>query len=175
MTDEPNLEEINIGTITQQNDGYYEGRLKRIFYDHEPEAVWQMLTAPDKIPLWLAPGIIELKEGGEVKIAFEDSGIAIDSKVTIFEPDKVLSYSWSSGDEPNRPLRFELTKVDEGTELTLSVAVPKDEDPVKSCAGFEGHLEMLAAALEGVPIPFPFELYLKAREAYQKLMEGMDD
>lgn len=172
MTNELDTEEVSIDSITQKDDGYYEGKLKRIFYGHEPEAVWQMLTKPDKIPLWLAPGTIELKKGGQVKIAFEDSGITIDSEVIIFEPHKVLSYSWSSGDEPNRPLRFELTKIDEGTELTLRVGVPKDEDPVKSCAGFEGHLEMLATALEGVPTPFPFELYLKAREAYQKLMES---
>ena len=38
----------------------------------------------------------------------------------------------------------------------------------KACAGFEGHLVMLAAALEGVPIKFPFDLFMQARAAYSK-------
>jgi hypothetical protein len=51
--------------------------------------------------------------------------------------------------------------------LTLTVRLPADEDIAKACAGFEAHLDMLAAALEGVPIPFPFERYLAARRAYK--------
>ena len=54
----------------------------------------------------------------------------------------------------------------EGTRLELQVRLPAGEDAAKACAGFEGHLEMLAAALEGVPIKFPFDLFLKARAGY---------
>ena len=50
--------------------------------------------------------------------------------------------------------------------------VPAGEDPAKACAGFEGHLEMLAAALEGVPIRFPFDLYKSARAAYTEQLAG---
>jgi len=46
------------------------------------------------------------------------------------------------------------------------VRLPEGEDPAKACAGFEGHLEMLAAALEGVPIRFPFDLFVQARKVY---------
>ena len=51
----------------------------------------------------------------------------------------------------------------EGLTLTL----PASEDVARSCAGWEAHLEMLAAALEGVPIKFPFESFKAAREAYK--------
>ena len=40
------------------------------------------------------------------------------------------------------------------------------EDVAKACAGFEGHLEMLATALEGVPTRFPFDLFVQTRKAY---------
>jgi hypothetical protein len=50
------------------------------------------------------------------------------------------------------------------------VQLPEGEDIAKACAGFEAHLDMLAAALEGVPIRFPFDRYIAARHAYQKVM-----
>jgi len=36
----------------------------------------------------------------------------------------------------------------------------------KACAGFEGHLEMLATALEGVSTRFPFDLFVQTRKSY---------
>ena len=43
-----------------------------------------------------------------MRIAFEDSGVVIDSAVTAFAPLSLLEYAWSGPQEPARPLRFEL-------------------------------------------------------------------
>ena len=150
----------------------YEGRLERVF-GHDAEKVWAMLVEPAAMAQWLAPGVIERRQGGAVRIDFADSGIVIDSTVTAFEPRRLLEYSWSSGGQPQRPLRWELHPCDGGTRLELGVRVPKDEDPAKACAGFEGHLEMLAAALEGMPIRFPFDLFVQARNAYAAQVAGL--
>ena len=101
-----------------------------------------------------------------MRIDFADSGIVIDSTVTAFEPGRVLEYSWSSGEQPQRPLRWELHPRGAGTRLDLFVEVPADEDIAKACAGFEGHLEMLATALEGVSTRFPFDLFVQTRKSY---------
>lgn len=154
-----------IGTLRRQGDGF-EGRLSRVYAGHAPADLWAMLTEPAKFALWLAPGSIELREGGAVRISFEDSGIAIDSRLTAFEPGARLAYSWSSGDEPARPLDWRISPAAEGVRLDLTVMLPAGDDAAKSCAGFEGHLEMLGAALEGVPVSFPLQLYLAARKAY---------
>ncbi len=160
-------EKVQVGIIhKKKEDGSFEGTLQRVYEDHTRDEVWRMLTESASMAQWLAPGTIELREGGKVKIDFADSGIVIESTVLECEPGQVLAYSWSSGDEPQRPLAWHLKDVDGGVKLTLTVGVPADEDPAKACAGFEGHLEMLAAALEGVPIKFPFDLFLKARAAY---------
>lgn len=148
-----------------------EGRLTRDF-DHPREAVWKLMTEPAGIAQWLAPGTIEARPGGRVRIDFADSGILIDSALTAFEPPARLGYSWSSGDEPDRPLVWELAETASGTRLTLSVTLPAGEDIAKACAGFDAHLEMLAAALEGVPLKFPFETYLAARRAYTEKLGG---
>lgn len=156
------------GTLKRLADGRTEGTLVRTYAGHDRAEVWKMLTDSGSLAQWIAPGTVEPRAGGAVRIDFRDSGIVIDSKVTEFVPEKVLAYSWSSGKEPERPMRWQLADAGDGTRLTLTVRVPAGEDPAKACAGFEGHLEMLAAALEGVPIRFPFDLYKNARSAYQQ-------
>lgn len=156
------------GTIGRVEGGF-EGRIER-FYEHDQAAVWRMLTEPQALAQWLAPGSIELRAGGAVRIDFADSGIVIDSTVLALDAPRLLAYSWSSGDEPERPLRWELKPVEKGTQLVLTVRIPEGEDASKACAGFDAHLDMLAAALEGVPVKFPFERYLEARRGYQQML-----
>lgn len=158
----------NRGTLRHSGDTI-EGRLVRRF-GHRREELWNMLTDPVKLAQWLAPGSIEPCVGGEVRIDFHDSGVVIDSVVLEFEPPHVLAYSWGSRDDPHRPLRWELDEDGSGTSLTLTVRLPTGEDAARACAGFEGHLEMLAAALEGVPIKFPVDLFRQAREDYLRLL-----
>lgn len=153
-------------------EGGFEGRLERSFA-HPAEAVWAMLTQSAALAQWLAPGSIEPRAGGAVRIDFADSGTRIDSTVTAFAPQRLLEYSWSCPGQPQRPLRWELRPEDVGTRLQLSVRLPQGEDPAKACAGFEGHLEMLAAALEGVPIRFPFDLFLAARAGYGAQLKAL--
>lgn len=155
------------GRIRRLEDGHHEGTLERIYPGHDREAVWHMLTDPSALGQWLAPGTIEPRQGGRARIDFADSGTLIDSEVSQYETARTLAYSWSSGNEPQRPLRWQLEDVGGGTRLTLTVVIPAGEDAAKACAGFEGHLEMLGAALEGVPIKFPLDLYLEKRAAYR--------
>jgi hypothetical protein len=82
----------------------------------------------------------------------------------------VIAYSWSSAGEPDRPLRFESRIVPGATELTLTVMIPLNEDAARTAAGFEAHLEMLAAALEDVPIKFPFQQFKAIRESYKETL-----
>jgi uncharacterized protein YndB with AHSA1/START domain len=161
-------EDHPLGQIKHVPSGF-EGRLQRT-YDHDRAAVWSKLTQPSEIAKWLAPGTIELHLGGKVRIDFADSGIVIDSSVLAYEAERVLAYSWSSGNEPERPMRWELADAGAGTQVTLTVHIPAGEDAAKACAGFEGHLEMLAAALEDVPVKFPLQLYLDARKGYQEIL-----
>lgn len=160
--------EFQPGRIRRLDDGA-EGQLQRII-EHPPADVWRMLTEPQGLAQWLAPGTIELRQGGAVRIDFADSGTLIESTVLALEPERLLEYSWSSGEQPERPLRWTLNPVERGTQLVLTVRLPAGEDIAKACAGFEGHLEMLVAALEGVPIHFPVDLFLQARKAYQAML-----
>ena len=148
-----------------------EARLTRPL-PHPPTAVWHMLTDNAALAQWLAEGSIELRPGGRVHIDFGDSGVVIDSTVLDLAPQERLAYSWSNGDQPARPLHWALEATGAGTLLALTVTLPAGEDLAKACAGFAAHLEMLAAALEGVPAKFPFPLYLEKRTEYQALLDA---
>jgi uncharacterized protein YndB with AHSA1/START domain len=158
---------VQVGRIRRLGDGF-EARLERLL-EHDRNTVWRMLTESQALVQWLAPGSIELRVGGTVHIDFADSGRTIESTVLELDSARLLEYSWSSGDEPERPLRWELNAIEKGTQLVLTLQLPAAEDVAKVCAGFDAHLEMLAAALEGVPIRFPFDYYLQRRRAYQEL------
>ena len=67
-------------------------------------------------------------------------------------------------------VRLLLSPAGTGSLLEVSLTLPDDEDIAKHCAGWEAHLAMLQAALDGVPMEFPFELFMQAREAYSGLI-----
>ncbi|MCP4209623.1 MAG: SRPBCC family protein [Shimia sp.] len=157
-----------LGTINRVN-GCYEAQLER-FLAHDQSVVWAMLIEPERMVEWLAPGEIELREGGVAKLNFIDSGIVIDSTVSEFEPPSLVEYSWGSPGEPTRPVRWETAAVAGGTRLTLTLQIPEDEDIARACAGWEAHLMMLLAAIEGVPIKFPFDRFQATREAYKSMI-----
>ena len=105
--------------------------------------------------------------------ATNDSGIVIDSKVSAFDPPRLLEYSWSGPGEPERPLRWELEPEDGGTRLALTVSILDNEDIARTCAGWEAHLMMLHAALEGVPMKFPFDRFKATREQYKAMVAAL--
>jgi uncharacterized protein YndB with AHSA1/START domain len=144
----------------------FEATITRSF-DHEVTTLWAMLTDSAKLPLWLAPGELALRKGGEAKLNFPESGINVDSLITAIDPPRLIEYSWSSPGQPQRPLRWEVSPAAGGARLTLTLRIPESEDIGRTCAGWDAHLDMLAAALEGVPIKFPFERFKTAREAYK--------
>ena len=159
------MQASELGTIARVGNRF-EARIERTL-EHDQEAVWKMLTDPGLLPQWLAPGDLALRKGGAAKLNFPESGTNVESVVTEVDPPRLIEYSWSSPGEPDRPLRWEAAATPGGTRLSLTVRIPDNEDIARTCAGWEAHLEMFAAAMEGVPIKFPFERFKAAREAYR--------
>lgn len=152
-----------------KGEGFVEARMEREFA-HSVSRVWRALTAADELPLWLAAGSIEPRVGGRAQLDFGDSGVVIDSVVRAYEPERSLDYDWSSPGQPSRPMRWRIETTPNGALVTLTLRVPAEEDAGRSFAGWDAHLDMLAAMLEGVPIKFPFETFKAARDRYRALL-----
>jgi uncharacterized protein YndB with AHSA1/START domain len=161
-------EEIPLGAIRRVGNRY-EARIERAL-EHDQADVWKMLTDSSLLPQWLAPGVLSLRKGGMARLDFPESGVSVESSVTEIDPPRLIEYSWSRPGERDRPLRWETIAVPSGTLLSLTLTLPDDEDIARSCAGWDAHLEMFAAAMEGVPMRFPFERFKTAREAYRALL-----
>lgn len=149
-----------------------QGQLTRN-YTVDQDALWAMLTKPENMALWLTAGSIELKQGGAVKLNFAESGTVIDSSVSAIHAPRLLEYSWSSPGQPVRPVRWETASVPDGSRLTLTVCIPHNENIATTCAGWEAHLAMLQAAINGAPIKFPFETFKAAREGYRTVAAAL--
>ncbi len=165
------MDEMDSADLTR-TDGAVIARLTR-HIGRPSETVWRMLTDPAKLADWLAPGRIELAVGGAARLDFPDSGTVIESRVSAFEPGRRVEFSWSRPGEPLRPVRFEVAPAGSATRLTLTVTTPAAEDAARACAGWEAHLQMLQAALDGARIKFPFETFKAAREAYRAKLAAL--
>lgn len=152
-----------------RDEGFVTGRMTRRF-EPGPGVVWRTMTERASLARWLAPGRIELKLGGAVRLEFEGSGTLIASEVLALETGEMLEFSWSQPGEPLRPVRWDLAPDGGGTRLTVTIKTPPDEDAGRACAGWDAHMAMLAAALAGAPIGFPFEVFKTAREAYKPVV-----
>lgn len=138
----------------------------RATLDHPATELWSFLTDPARLPTWLASGQVGQGVGDPVHLDFGDSGVVVDSVVTAFEPGRLIQYAWSGAGEPQRPLTWRVEPDGPGrAKLELSVQIPEGEDAARGFAGWDAHLEMLAAALERVAVRFPFE-HFKARRAH---------
>tara|TARA_R110002110_G_scaffold67359_1_gene183761 strand:- start:1120 stop:1644 length:525 start_codon:yes stop_codon:yes gene_type:complete len=149
------------------SDGYVTALMEREI-EVPVETVWQMLATEENRVKWLAPGSIDLKVGGRAILDFKDSYVLVNSEVTACEPNRVLEFSWSSPDEPLRPIRFELETTTSGSKILLSVSIPDEEVVARSCAGWEAHLTMLQAAAAGVSVKFPIERFKLCREDFDQ-------
>ncbi len=148
-------------------DGYVTATMERAV-EAPVDRVWDFLAEEGKRVLWLAPGTIELRQGGRAELDFKDSYVIVDSEVTACVAPGLLEFSWSGKDEPLRPVRFELEDSDNGCLIRLRVSIPENEVVPRSCAGWEAHLTMLQAAVAEVPIKFPLERFNECREAFEK-------
>ena len=167
MSDETSLLEPFFRTVAfERRDGRVTARFGMTL-ENDLDEVWAALTEPSRMVNWLAPGEIDPRPGGAIKLNFVDSGIVIDSVISDIDPWRVLEYSWSGPGEPTRPIRFELEPVGAAVGLVLTLGIPAEEDAGRAAAGWAAHLEMLAAALAGAPIKFPFDVFKAARETYQ--------
>lgn len=101
----------------------------QLFFPHPPQAVWEYLTSPELMELWLMKSDFQPTVGYEFTFragpmpSLEFDGI-IHCKVLEIVPYEKLSYSWKLGPGDGTVnlesvVRWELQPTDKGTELLL--------------------------------------------------------
>jgi uncharacterized protein YndB with AHSA1/START domain len=129
------------------------------------------LTDSDRLVEWLAPGEIELRPGGRAVLRFTNSGNVIESTVTAVEPPRLLEYGWTAEDGDFGSVRWELSPAEGGTRLVLMHTVPESASSFgpSALAGWQTHLEQLAAVMDGSPIPWSLDRWQVLHEQYERM------
>jgi uncharacterized protein YndB with AHSA1/START domain len=119
------------------------------------EGVWAVLTDFKRLPAWYGDGALEGKVGGSVSLM----GGHIRGTVTQWKPARKLAYTWNvfgPGQEespyPESYLTLELDPEGKETKLSLSHLPVLDRFVKVNAMGWHIYLDMVDAAVRGVPV-----------------------
>src|SRR5215208_1447134 len=140
------------GTLEIQDDAQvlrFERRL-----EHPIDKVWAALTKPGELIGWLAEAEIDLKEGGQVVLRWQNTDeegnqAVMHATITRLDPPRLIEYE---GDIHGL-LRWELREDGDGCVLSFTNVTPAPEEfRLKVLAGWHIHLDHLEDALAGRPV-----------------------
>jgi uncharacterized protein YndB with AHSA1/START domain len=121
---------------------------------HSPERVWRAITEPAELAKWF-PADIEgdlMTAGAELRFPFREGEAETESgEVIETDPPWVLDFTWGG-----QSLRFELEPDGDGTRLTFTHALPREET-AQVAAGWELRLGALEDVLDGRQPPDDFD------------------
>lgn len=156
MSEEEIILSDHYGSIEETDSGY-ELVFERML-NHPATKVWEALTKPEKIALWLSPNHdnpsteIDLRLGGKVRLQFMMA--APEGKITALDIGKVLEITWSK----EHVSRWKLSKEANGKCRLLFTEIFTEDIPdaqffLDNMAGWHGYLDFLAMALDGKKVP----------------------
>ncbi len=154
------------------------------------DRLWQYLTDPEKRARWFAGGPMEQKVGGKVELHFRhkelvpnevppaqylemhECGKTKACTVLRWEPPRVLSYTFDDESE----VTFELIPQDKADKSVLLILTHRSRGgdlPYLSgfASGWHSHLTLLVALLEGKPFPPFWDMHLRLKDEYEKLLK----
>ena len=141
---------MDLGTYTRRADGKLDIRFERT-YPRPVGTVWAALTEPERLADWMGKSSVEPRVGGKF-LTIQDSAAPMTGEVRVWEPPKVLEFSWSNKDAPDSVVRYELTP--DGKTGTRMVFTQKGVLPGRSALmmpGWQWLFDRLANVLEGKP------------------------
>jgi len=139
---------MDLGTYTRRADGKLDIRFERT-YPRPVGTVWAALTEPERLADWMGKSSVEPRVGGKF-LTIQDSAAPMTGEVRVWEPPKVLEFSWSNKDAPDSVVRYELTP--DGKTGTRMVFTQKGVLPGRSALmmpGWQWLFDRLANVLEG--------------------------
>jgi uncharacterized protein YndB with AHSA1/START domain len=136
------------GSFSQSGDSFAV-RFERIL-DHPVKEVWDAITRPEQLAIWLGPTKIDAKKGGEVKVTVRQGVMGGN-----YIEGSLLEYTWWK----DSVVRFELFKEgEERCRLIFTHNLLSANYIQGAATGWHYHMDILAITLDGRKIPhFPIE------------------
>ena len=119
-------------------------------FSTNPDDLWSAITDPPRLARWIAKVDGDLRLGGEFRASFT-SGWEGPGRVDVCEPPRRLLVTMSPGQDDQTVIEAELVADGDHTRLVLEErGLPLDEAAAHG-AGWQAHVEDLAAYLAGMP------------------------
>jgi uncharacterized protein YndB with AHSA1/START domain len=179
---ERNPQPAALDGVREVIDGRHVLRFERR-YRHPIERVWEALTTPDQMSLWLQAQEVELElvEGGRlvtrttgppelVEAIIREAGeAALQSNDTVLRVQEPQVFEHTFGGNPTSIVRWELQSDGSGCLLRLTHTEPadfQDENAPRDLAGWHGLLEQLEQLLAGAAVTFSMERWEGFKDGY---------
>jgi uncharacterized protein YndB with AHSA1/START domain len=147
------------------------------------ERVWAYIVDAEKRATWFCGGEFELREGGRVRLQFDNDSLSSDKSppekyrsvgksafegvMTRYEPMRLLAHTWP-WDSGDTEVTYELTP--RGREVLLAITHRRLDGsplPVNVMSGWDVHTGILEDVLSGVePRPF-WKTHAALEKAYE--------
>jgi uncharacterized protein YndB with AHSA1/START domain len=163
------------GTYTKRPDGTHVVAFARTI-PYPVAKVWAGISDPAVLKNWLGNVEVEPKVGGAFVIRFRDMDVVMTGRITVFEPERVIEYTWRENSGASQSIvRWELAPATTGCALTLTHTFPPEaveNDVLGYLGGWHEFLEAIPEAIDG-----EFVRYRRADEratdaAYRLLLTG---
>jgi uncharacterized protein YndB with AHSA1/START domain len=119
-------------------------------FDTDADDLWSALTDPRRLARWIARVEGELRLGGEFRASFTSSWEGT-GRVDVCEPPRRLVLTMSPGQDDQTVIQAELVPDGGQTKLVVEErGLPLDKAAAHG-AGWQAHIEDLAAHLAGEP------------------------
>lgn len=141
-------------------------------FDTDPGDLWSALTDPRRLARWIADVQGDLRLGGQFRARFTSSWEG-PGRVDVCEPPRRLLVTMSPGDDDQTVIEAELTPEGNATRLVIEErGLPLDAAAAHG-AGWQAHVEDLAAHLAGEPTADWRTRWLELTPAYRDQARGL--
>jgi uncharacterized protein YndB with AHSA1/START domain len=163
------------GSFNKTGD-IYEIRFERKL-SHPVKQVWQAITDPAKLALWLGSAEVDLKVEGEIRIRFQDMDVV--GQILQFKNENLLEYTWTSQSFAGEIsiVRFELfPEGKSGCRLVFTERLVSAPYLTGAGSGWHYILDMLSMVLDHLQIPewsdeLRMEIFEELGPQYRKIAD----
>jgi uncharacterized protein YndB with AHSA1/START domain len=119
-------------------------------FDTDIDDLWSAITEPERLARWIGKVEGDLRPHGEFRASFTSSYEG-PGRVDVCDPPRRLRVTMDPGDEDETVLEAELSPDGDGTRLVVEERGFPLDNAAAYGAGWQAHIEDLAAHLTGQP------------------------
>jgi len=160
-----------IGSLRRLDDGKGAVTMEDL-YDTDIDDLWSAVTDPDRLARWLATVDGELRPGGRIHAKFTSSYEG-PGRIDVCDAPRQLQVTFEPGTADETVMEANLTPVGDRTRLIIEERGLPVEDIPGHGAGWQAHVEDLAAHLAGRQPGVWQERWVELTPVYQAIAEDL--